>query len=74
MEEFKMTEKGKTCYSCEYFKLQGDFYHSVEHCVLHNITQKSPTDHIEVCSDWKKKTKFSGVYKVIGVLKGRWKE
>ena len=60
-----MTEKRKTCFSCEHFKLVGDSYHAVEHCTLHNITQKHATDYLEVCDDWKQKTKFSGVYKVI---------
>lgn len=67
-----MTEK-RHCYTCAYFKLQGDTYHTVEHCTLHNISQKSATDYLEVCDDWKKKTKFSGVYKVVGILTGRLK-
>ena len=63
-----MTEN--TCYTCIYFEFQGDFYHSVEHCKLHKISQKSPYEHLEVCDDWTK-SRFDGVKKVIAILMGR---
>lgn len=59
----------KNCHHCMYFELQGDVYHTVEHCTLHDINQKSATDHLEVCDDWKQKTIFHGLYKAIAIIK-----
>lgn len=64
-----MTEK--RCYTCIYFEFQGDCYHSVEHCKLHNISQKHPLEHLDVCDDWTK-SRYAGLKKVVAILKGLW--
>ena len=64
-----MTEK--TCYTCGYFELQGNTYHSVEHCKLHNISQKHLNEPLQLCDDWVKHDWY-GFRKIILVLKGLW--
>ena len=64
-----MTEK--RCYTCRYFEFGGDTYHSVGHCKLHDISQKHVGDSLQVCDDWTK-SRYSGIRKVVAVLRGLW--
>lgn len=65
-----MTEN-KRCYTCVFFEFEGNDYHSVEHCKLHNIYQEHRNDSLEVCDDWCK-SRWAGIKKVVAVLRGLW--
>ena len=65
-----MTDE-KCCHVCVFFELQGDIYHTEEYCKLHDIRQKSATEHLRVCDDWTK-SRYDGLKKVVAILKGLW--
>ena len=64
-----MTEK--RCYTCKHFEFEGDAYFSIEHCKLHDKYQKNRDECLKVCDDWTK-SEFSGVKKVVAILKRMW--
>jgi len=47
----------KCCWECDYHRLDGDTYHSVERCTLSGYTQKTAYDHLKVCEHFKPKSK-----------------
>ena len=60
----------KRCYTCKHFEFECDAYFTIEHCKLYDKYPKN-RECLKVCDDWTK-GEFSGVNKVIAILKGKW--